>query len=321
MLDLSSGGRGVLRALALGAAASLAACAAPTVQPIPGPLAPFQQEVPGYGALEDNGYPLPAIPAGYLQGVNRRATVPYFGTAEPGTIEVDPHAKFLYWVQADGTAVRYPIAVGREGAGINGGFTVERKAEWPGWTPTANMLRREPEVYGPYRDGVPGGLASPLGARALYLYRGSRDTYYRIHGTNDLSSIGNSGSAGCIRMFNHDVIDLYERVPDGTRVVIRSFDESVRTEGPLMASRGVELPPFYTGEGQRPPVPQAMVPEEYYGNPAAQAGVSYIPDETDIYGEDGPLALPGAEVGVVLDGGVTMVGGAGFEPVVLPLEG
>ncbi len=313
MLELPSGGQGILRGLALCAALSLAACAAPTTPPGPFVAGFTEQVVPGYGPLEDNGYSLPAVPSGYLEGVNRRALVPYQGTAEAGTIEVDPFAKFLYWVQGDGTAIRYPIAVGREGAGISGGFTVERKAEWPGWTPTANMLRREPEVYEPFRDGVPGGLASPLGARALYLYRGARDTFYRIHGTNDLSSIGNSGSAGCIRMFNHDVIDLYGRVPDGTRVVIRSYEESVRIEGPLMASRGVQLPAFY-GDSQRPPVPQAMVPEEYYGNPAAQAGVAYIADETDLYSADGPLLPPG-------DAGAEMVGGAGFEPVVLPAQG
>jgi lipoprotein-anchoring transpeptidase ErfK/SrfK len=274
----------------------------------------MSQIVPGYGLIEDDGYTLPPVPPGYLEGVNRRALVPYRGTASAGTIEIDPHAKFLYWVQDDGMAVRYPIAVGREGLGIRGSFTIRRKAEWPGWTPTANMLRREPEVYGPYRNGVPGGLTSPLGARALYLYRGSRDTYFRIHGTNDLSSIGNSGSAGCIRMFNHDAIDLFGRVPTGTPVVVRSREESIRIEGPLMAGRGIQLPAFYSGEGQRPPVPQAMVPEEFYGNPAAQAGVSYIPDASDIYatGLGGQLNLPA--------GGVDMVG-AGYEPVTLPGQG
>ncbi len=292
--------RFAMRALGLCAALSLAACAAP-LPPEPEETVdgvPISRIVPGYARIEDNGYTLPAVPPEYLAGVNRRAIVPYRGSAAPGSIEVDPYAKFLYWIQADGTAVRYPIAVGREGRGISGSFTIQRKAEWPGWTPTANMLRREPEVYGPYRNGVPGGLASPLGARALYLYRGSRDTYYRIHGTNDLSSIGNSGSAGCIRLFNHDAIDLYSRVPDGARVVIRSYDESVRIEGPLMANRGVQLPPFYSGEGQRAAVPQAMVPEEYYGNPAAQAGVAYIPDETDIYGVGGELIGAASPAGI-----------------------
>ena len=255
-----------MRALGLLAALSLAACDVPAPTPQPEEViggVPVSQIVPGYGVIEDDGYTLPPVPPSYLEGVNKRAIVPYRGTAAPGTIEIDPHAKFLYWVQPDGSAVRYPIAVGREGLGISGSFRIGRKAEWPGWTPTANMLRREPEVYGPYRGGVPGGLTSPLGARALYLYRGSRDTYFRIHGTNDLSSIGNSGSAGCIRMFNHDAIDLHSRVPDGTRVVIRSLDESIRIEGPLMAERGVQLPPFYTGEGQRPAVPQALAPEGY----------------------------------------------------------
>jgi hypothetical protein len=105
------------------------------------------------------------------------------------------------------------------------------------------MLRSEPEVYGPFAGGIPGGVASPLGARALYLYRGGRDTRYRIHGTNDLQSIGNSSTAGCIRMFNQDVIDLYERAPMGTDVVVRTYDESVAAEGEELANRGVELPP------------------------------------------------------------------------------
>lgn len=296
--------RAALRGLGLCAALALAACGAPPppqVEEVIGGVR-ASEIVPGYGLIEDNGYTLPPIPPGYLEGVNRRAVVPYRGTEAAGTLEIDPYAKFLYWVQADGTAVRYPIAVGREGRGISGSFTVGRKAEWPGWTPTANMLRREPEVYGPYRGGVPGGLESPLGARALYLYRGSRDTYFRIHGTNDLSSIGNSGSAGCIRLFNHDAIDLYNRVPSGTRVVVRSYEESVRIEGAAMANRGTQLPAFYTGEGQRPPVPEAMLPESMYGTgaPLAAAMPAAAPQPGMV------TTLPGAASSVV------MVGGAGY---------
>jgi lipoprotein-anchoring transpeptidase ErfK/SrfK len=204
---------------------------------------PVSQIVEGYGLINDGEYTLPPVPPQYLVEPNRRALVPYGGSERPGTIEIDPHAKFLFWVMDDGMAMRYPIAVGREGLGLRGTTTINRKAAWPGWTPTANMLRREPQVYGPFRGGVPGGLASPLGARALYLYRGGRDSFFRIHGTNDLGSIGNSGSAGCIRLFNHDIIDLYDRVPNGTRVVIRSYADSVRIEGEMMANRGVELPP------------------------------------------------------------------------------
>ena len=119
---------------------------------------------------------------------------------------------------------------------------MQRKADWPGWTPTRNMLRTEPEVYGPFAKGIPGGVASPLGARALYLYRGGRDTYFRIHGTNDVRSIGNANTAGCIRLFNQDVIHLAERTPMGTEVIVRTYEESVAAEGEAMANRGVELP-------------------------------------------------------------------------------
>ncbi|EYD77333.1 ErfK/YbiS/YcfS/YnhG [Rubellimicrobium mesophilum DSM 19309] len=259
-----SGPRAALGALGLCAALSLAACEAPPPEPqqpeetIGG--VPVSQIVPGYGIIEDDGYTLPPVPPGYLQGVNKRATVPYRGTAAPGTIEIDPYAKFLYWVEPGGMAVRYPIAVGREGLGISGSFSIGRKAEWPGWTPTANMLRREPEVYGPYRGGVPGGLSSPLGARALYLYRGSRDSYYRIHGTNDWSSIGNSGSAGCIRLFNHDAIDLFDRVPSGTRVVIRTREQSERIEGPLMVTGASSSRPSTRAKGSVRPCRRRWCP-------------------------------------------------------------
>jgi hypothetical protein len=169
--------------------------------------------------------------------------VVYTGDQPPGVIEIDPHAKFLYLVGEDGLAMRYPIAVGRAGRSLRHPTVIRVMREWPGWTPTANMLRREPEVYGDFAGGIPGGLSSPLGARALYLYQGSRDTHYRIHGTNDMASIGNSGSAGCIRMFNHDVIDLYDRVENGTRVVIRTRADSLRIEGEELVDRGEELPP------------------------------------------------------------------------------
>ena len=198
---------------------------------------------PEYGEIREGYIVIPAIDARFLAEPNRRISVAYFGSERPGTIIVDPYAKFLYFVEAPGSAIRYPIAVGREGRGISGQATIARKAEWPSWTPTANMIRQNPELYGPFARGIPGGKANPLGARALYLYRGGRDTYYRIHGTNDPSTIGNAGSAGCIRMFNQDVIDLYERVPIGAQVVIRTFEQSVAAEGFEMANRGGEITP------------------------------------------------------------------------------
>lgn len=219
---------------------ALAACST-EVEMIGG--VPADQVVEGYGVLEDGEYTLPPIPPEYLTGLNRRAFVDYNGPDAVGTIVVDPHAKLLYLVEEGGMAWRYPIAVGRQGLSMRGSSTIRMKREWPGWTPTANMLRTQPEVYGPFRAGVEGGLASPLGARALYLFQGGRDTHFRIHGTNDLGSIGNSGSAGCIRLFNHDMIDLYDRVPNGTRVVVRTYAQSLELEGEEAANRGVVLEP------------------------------------------------------------------------------
>lgn len=139
---------------------------------------------------------------------------------EPGTIVVDTRNHFLYLVENRFRARRYGIGVGKAGRSLKGVAFIKRKAEWPSWRPTDNMIRREPGKYARYANGVPGGPNNPLGARALYLYRGNRDTMYRIHGTTQPWSIGRSVSNGCIRMINDHVIDLYERVPKGTKVVI-----------------------------------------------------------------------------------------------------
>ena len=221
---------------------TLAACAAPEAREAT-PSTSFDE---GYGPLEDGDYVLPHIEPEYTAGVNKRTLVTFNGDDGPGMIVVDPFAKFLFYTLGDGTAIRYPIAVGREGRGFRGTATVRVKREWPGWTPTKNMIRTEPEVYAKYAGGVPGGLRSPLGARALYLYRGRRDTYYRIHGTNDLPSIGHNSSAGCIRLFNQDIIDLYNRVEIPTEVRVRTLEESVMLEGEEMAHRGDDMAPTVT---------------------------------------------------------------------------
>jgi lipoprotein-anchoring transpeptidase ErfK/SrfK len=230
--------------LALAGSAALSACMAPPDIDPDDPATRYGfTPVEGYGPVDDNGYHLPPVPPQYLDWPNRRQLVFYEGERAPGTIEIDPWAKFLYWILGDGTAWRYPIAVGRAGLSLRGQTSVRRKEVWPGWQPTANMLRTQPEVYGPFARGVPGGLASPLGARALYLYRGGKDSYFRIHGTNDLKSIGNSGSAGCIRLFNHDIIDLFDRVDIPTTVNVRTQEDSLRLVGPEYSPRGIELPP------------------------------------------------------------------------------
>ena len=136
-----------------------------------------------------------------------------------GTIIVDPHNRFLYLVEENGQARRYGVGVGRAGFGWSGTATIQRRAEWPRWTPPASMIERQPELE-EWRHGMPGGIDNPLGARALYLYEGGRDTLYRIHGTNQPWTIGQAMSSGCIRMRNEDVTDLYERVRIGARVVV-----------------------------------------------------------------------------------------------------
>lgn len=190
--------------------------------------------VPGYEGVQDGEFFIEPVPAQYLYDGNRREDVAYTGPEAPGTVVVDTFARKLYLVGEGGTATRYPIAVGREGLSFRGEGVVGRKAEWPSWQPTANMIRTRPDLYAAYAGGLPGGLMNPLGARALYLYRGGRDTMFRIHGTSDAASIGHATSAGCIRLFNQDAIDLYNRVPNGTRVKVRSEAESLALEGPQM---------------------------------------------------------------------------------------
>lgn len=140
---------------------------------------------------------------------------------EPGVSHVDTGGTWLYLTLAERWARRYKIAVGAMGRNFQGLARVGRKAEWPSWTPTAAMIAAEPEVYGPMAGGCPGGhRMNPLGARALSLYRRSRDTMYRIHGTPQPWTIGQSFSSGCIRLVNDHAIDLYDRVPVGTPVVV-----------------------------------------------------------------------------------------------------
>jgi lipoprotein-anchoring transpeptidase ErfK/SrfK len=142
-----------------------------------------------------------------------RAEVEYEGPEAPGTIVVDTSNRFLYFVHGRGRATRYGIGVGRPGFEWSGVKTVSRKAQWPEWTPPAQMLARRPDLP----RHMEGGPANPLGARALYL--GS--SLYRIHGTNEPHTIGQNVSSGCIRMMNDDVVDLYDRVHVGTKVVVR----------------------------------------------------------------------------------------------------
>jgi lipoprotein-anchoring transpeptidase ErfK/SrfK len=146
----------------------------------------------------------------------RRAIVDYHRKESPGTIVVDSDNHYLYYVQDGGKAIRYGVTVGEEALAFSGIARVGNMAEWPKWTPTADIHKR---IEG-LPASVPGGVDNPLGARALYLYQGNRDTLFRIHGTNQPEYIGASISSGCIRMTNEDVIDLYGRVKQGAVVVV-----------------------------------------------------------------------------------------------------
>jgi lipoprotein-anchoring transpeptidase ErfK/SrfK len=150
----------------------------------------------------------------------KRRVVRFSTNEAPGTIIVDTNSKFLYYVEGRNRATRYGIGVGREGFGWSGVVSVGRKAEWPSWTPPAEMRAREARRGIKLPAVQPGGPDNPLGARALYLYKGGRDTIFRIHGTNQPWSIGLNLSSGCIRMMNKDVEHLYARAPVGAKVVV-----------------------------------------------------------------------------------------------------
>ncbi len=149
----------------------------------------------------------------------RRQEVAYDGSEPPGTIVVDTGSRYLYFVEDGGVATRYGVAVGEEGLSFKGEATIGRKAEWPSWKPTDDMIARKPRLA-QYADGVPGGPDNPLGAAALYLYQGGQDTLFRLHGTNAPWSIGHAVSNGCIRLTNANIVDLYSRTRVGTRVVV-----------------------------------------------------------------------------------------------------
>ncbi|NNE53183.1 MAG: L,D-transpeptidase [Sulfitobacter sp.] len=138
----------------------------------------------------------------------------------PNEIHVDPGRFALYWTLAGGRAIRYPVGIGTVGRYVSGTFYIHHRRDWPSWTPTKAMIAREPHIYAKHAGGMPGGPDNPLGARALYLYKGNRDSLLRIHGTPRPESVGRRISNGCLRMINAHVIDLSNRAPNGTRVVL-----------------------------------------------------------------------------------------------------
>lgn len=213
--------RAVLAAVPL----SLAGCASrslpPSAEPVRKSAIVPEQLAALYGELPDERFPIPAVDFDEVDpSVLRRVVENRTGEA-PGTIVIETSKHALFLVLDGGQAMRYGVGVGKEGLAWSGRAIVGRKAEWPRWTPTAAMIAREPERNARWAGGMEPGLGNPLGARALYLYRDGIDTLYRIHGTNEPGSIGQSVSSGCIRLINQDIIDLHQRVPVGAAVVVR----------------------------------------------------------------------------------------------------
>lgn len=200
--------------LMAGIAGFVIATAAPT-------LAAAQTASPDKGsAVPPKTKAAPGKTRRYHDDVSYRPQEVSFTGYKPGTIVIDQKKHFLYLVETSATARRYNVGVGKQSQAFHGKATIRAKREWPRWIPTREMIARDPARYAHLRNGMDGGPGNPLGARAMYLFQGSKDTYIRIHGTIQPWTVGSSVSSGCFRMVNEDVMDLYDRVKLGTEVVV-----------------------------------------------------------------------------------------------------
>ncbi|MGP3697329.1 L,D-transpeptidase [Rhodobacter sp. NSM] len=238
-----------------------------------------------YAARADGNFQLPAIPTDRVPVQYQRQTVAYTSNEAPGTIVINPKERVLYFITGKDTAIRYGIAVGKAGFQWSGTAVVANRRHWPTWTPPPEMIERKPELA-KWEKGQPGGPTNPLGARALYLETNGRDYGYRIHGTPEWNSIGHNASSGCIRMINQDVIDLFERVPSGAKVVVMTQDGRMPT--------GLTLPPPPPKKSKpvavaaAPATPAPAIPSGLsnlpmlspYGVPAAPAAATPAPEES-----------------------------------------
>ena len=197
-----------------------------------------------YAATKDANIDVPGLPLEEIPEPFRRQVVAYPSDQPPGTIIINPAQRVLYFVTGKDRAIRYGIAVGRAGFEWSGEAVVSEKKPWPTWTPPKEMIERDPKLV-KWEKGQPGGITNPLGARAIYLNTNGVDYGYRIHGTPEWRSIGSNASSGCIRMINQDVMDLFNRVPMGAKVVVLTASGEV--------PKGLKLPP---------PAPRKVVPVE-----------------------------------------------------------
>jgi lipoprotein-anchoring transpeptidase ErfK/SrfK len=234
--------RSVIAGASVSAATCLAGCAstnpnpslnaaAIAASPLPSPanpamadaIEPRYNEI--YAEIKGDPFTVPGVNLSQVDSAFFRKNVSYATNEAPGTIVIDPANHYLYHVEDGGRATRYGVGVGREGFAWTGEARIKSKQEWPDWYPPKEMIDRRPDLKKVMVElqsgvGMHGGPANPLGARAMYLWQGDKDTYFRIHGTNEPWTIGLSQSSGCIRMINQDAMDLYQKTPIGTRVVV-----------------------------------------------------------------------------------------------------
>lgn len=216
--------RAVLAGLASVASLALAGCSTTATSRAIVSSEPLRPQIPAdvlamYAAQPQEAHPVPAADISMLDPIYWRQEVDNL-TGEPaGRVVVDTANYFLYWTMPNGRAMRYGVGLGRAGFEWSGEGHIAYKREWPVWTPPAEMIERQPELE-IYRNGQPPGLLNALGARALYIHQGNRDTLYRVHGTMDVATIGKSVSSGCVRLLFQDIIDLADRVPSGAPIVV-----------------------------------------------------------------------------------------------------
>ncbi|MFT4150904.1 MAG: L,D-transpeptidase [Paracoccaceae bacterium] len=257
----------------------VAACVPATTPTVEAP--PVTVDGTTYAARSDSNFTVPALPVEQIPEQFRRQLVDYPTGEAPGTVIIDPAHRLLYYVSGKNQAIRYGIAVGAEGFGWSGVSDVANKRHWPTWTPPKEMIARKPELA-KWADGQPGGPTNPLGARAIYLETSGVDYGYRIHGTPDWRSIGRNASSGCFRMINQDVMDLYERVQPGAKVVVLNRDGSYPTR--------LTIPPQPKKPAATPKPAAVVTPVVIVPTPLTTMPAATIPGLTP------PAAVPAAAV-------------------------
>lgn len=231
---------------------ALAACVDPTAETQASqPLPKTDENV--YVATMDAGIQIPALPVEQIPETHRRQVVTYETDQPPGTIIINPKTRLLYYVTGKNKAIRYGISVGRAGFEWSGEAIVSNKRPWPTWTPPKEMIERDPKLA-KWANGQPGGPTNPLGARAIYLTSGGKDYGYRIHGTPEWKSIGRNASSGCIRMINQDVMDLYNRLQGGEKVIV------LTAAGEMPKGLYIPKPPAPKKKAEPAPAPAPAIP-------------------------------------------------------------